>query len=209
MRPVSVAVVDDDADMRRTLAALLDRQPDMRCAGAFASAEEALRAVPAVCPDLVLMDINLPGMSGVECVRALSSKMPGVQIVMLTVYDDDDDIFNSLQAGALGYLLKPVRSAALAEAIRDVHRGGAPMSARIARRVVQAFKKPVPPSGDLADLTPREREVLDLLAKGHQSKEIAAQLAMSYWTVETPVAHIYRKLHVRSRAQAVARFLGS
>ena len=206
--PISVAVVDDDADMRRTLAALLDRQPDMRCAGTFASSEEALRGIPSLRPNLVLMDINLPGMSGVECVRALSSKMPGLQIVMLTVYDDDDDVFNSLQAGALGYLLKPLQSAALAEAIREVHSGGAPMSTKIARRVVQAFKKPAPPADEIADLTPREREVLDLLAKGYQSKEIAVQLAMSYWTVETHVAHIYQKLHVRSRAQAVAKYLG-
>jgi DNA-binding NarL/FixJ family response regulator len=204
---IAVAVVDDDADMRRTLAAILNRQPDMRCAGAFTSAEEALRAIPALRPDLVLMDINLPGMSGVECVRVLSSRVPGLQIVMLTVYDDDDDVFNSLQAGALGYLLKPVQSAALADAIREVHGGGAPMSTRIARRVVQAFKRTERPVGGTADLTSREREVLDLLAKGYQSKEIACQLGMSYWTVETHVAHIYRKLHVRSRAQAVARFL--
>jgi DNA-binding NarL/FixJ family response regulator len=206
---ISVAVVDDDADMRRTLAAFLDRQPDLRCAGTFATAEEAQRMIPVVRPDLVLMDINLPGMSGVECVRALSSQMPGLQIMMLTVYDDDDDVFNSLQAGALGYLLKPVQSAVLAEAIREVHGGGAPMSTKIARRVVQAFKKAETPSGGIVDLTPREREVLDLLAKGYQSKEIAVQLAMSYWTVETHVAHIYRRLHVRSRAQAVAKFLGA
>jgi DNA-binding NarL/FixJ family response regulator len=206
---ISVAVVDDDADMRRTLAAFLDRQPDLCCAGTFATGEEAQRMIPVVRPDLVLMDINLPGMSGVECVRALSSQMPGIQIVMLTVYDDDDDVFNSLQAGAFGYLLKPVQSSVLAEAIREVHSGGAPMSTQIARRVVQAFKKAGAPSCGLANLTPRERDVLDLLAKGYQSKEIAVQLAMSYWTVETHVAHIYRRLHVRSRAQAVAKFLGA
>ncbi|MEI7902390.1 MAG: response regulator transcription factor [bacterium] len=207
--PISVAIVDDDADMRRTLEAILQRQPATRCIGAFASAEEALQAIPKLNPQLVLMDINLPGMSGVECVRLLSLQMPSLLIVMLTVYDDDDDVFNSLAAGASGYLLKPVRSASLLEAIEEVYTGGAPMSTKIARRVVQAFKKPAPPSSDVSDLTVREREVLDLLAKGYQSKEIATQLVMSYWTVETHVAHIYQKLHVRSRAQAVAKYFGA
>lgn len=206
--PISIVVVDDDADMRRTLEAILQRQPHLRCAGTFGSAEEALRGIPPLRPDLVLMDINLPGLSGVECVRQLAQEMPALPIVMLTVYDDDDDVFNSLAAGATGYLLKPVRSDALLEAIDEVHAGGAPMSTKIARRVVQAFKKPVAAPADIADLTGRERDVLDLLAKGYQSKEIAANLSMSYWTVETHVAHIYRKLHVRSRAQAVAKYLG-
>ncbi len=208
-KPITLAIVDDDADMRRTLEAILQRQPAMRCVGTFGSAEEALRSIPTLCPQLILMDINLPGMSGVECVRHLTQHMPGLQIVMLTVYDDDDDVFNSLAAGASGYLLKPVRAAALVEAIEEVHAGGAPMSTKIARRVVQAFKKPAPSPSDVPDLTAREREVLDLLAKGFQSKEIATQLTMSYWTVETHVAHIYQKLHVRSRAQAVAKYLGT
>ena len=207
--PITVAIVDDDADMRRTLEAILRGQPATRCVGAFGSPEEALQAIPRLKPQLVLMDINMPGMSGVECVRLLAQQMPELQIVMLTVYDDDDDVFNSLAAGATGYLLKPVRAASLLEAIEEVHAGGAPMSTKIARRVVQAFKKPAPAPGDVSDLTAREREVLDLLAKGYQSKEIAALLSMSYWTVETHVAHIYQKLHVRSRAQAVARYLGT
>lgn len=207
--PIQIAIVDDDADMRRTIHAILQRQPEMQCVGMFSCAESALIDIPRLKPDLVLMDINLPGMSGVECVRTLSQQLPGVLIVMLTVYDDDDDVFNSLAAGASGYLLKPVRASALVEAIEEVHAGGAPMSTKIARRVVQAFKKPVQAPNEVADLTVREREVLDLLAKGFQSKEIATELTMSYWTVETHVAHIYQKLHVRSRAQAVAKYLGS
>ena len=207
--PINIAIVDDDADMRRTLHAILQRQANMRCVGTFGSAESAIVDIPKLKPELVLMDINLPGISGVECVRTLSQQMPGLLIVMLTVYDDDDDVFNSLAAGASGYLLKPVRAQALVEAIEEVYAGGAPMSTKIARRVVQAFKKPVQAPNEVADLTVREREVLDLLAKGFQSKEIATELTMSYWTVETHVAHIYQKLHVRSRAQAVAKYLGS
>lgn len=206
--PITIAIVEDDAEMRRSLAAIVGRQASMRCVGAYATAEEAVREIPSLAPKLVLMDINLPGMNGVECVRHLSQRAPQSQIVMLTVYDDADAIFNSLAAGAIGYLLKPVRSAELIEAIAEVHAGGAPMSTKIARRVVQAFKKPAPAPAEAPELTDRERQVLDLLAKGYQSKEIASQLGVSYWTVETHVAHIYQKLHVRSRAQAVAKFLG-
>lgn len=207
--PIDIVIVDDDADMRRTLHAILQRQANMRCIGTFSSAEAALIDIPKLKPELVLMDINLPGMSGVECVRTLSQQMPGLLIVMLTVYDDDDDVFNSLAAGASGYLLKPVRAQALVEAIEEVYAGGAPMSIKIARRVVQAFKKPAQATNEVSDLTVREREVLDLLSKGFQSKEIGTELGMSYWTVETHVAHIYQKLHVRSRAQAVAKYLGN
>lgn len=207
--PIDIVIVDDDADMRRTLHAILQRQANMRCIGTFSSAEAAFIDIPKLKPELVLMDINLPGMSGVECVRTLSQQMPGLLIVMLTVYDDDDDVFNSLAAGASGYLLKPVRAQALVEAIEEVYAGGAPMSIKIARRVVQAFKKPVQATNEVSDLTVREREVLDLLSKGFQSKEIGTELGMSYWTVETHVAHIYQKLHVRSRAQAVAKYLGN
>ena len=207
--PITIAIVDDDADVRRSVATILKHQPDMRCLGTFPSAEEALQAIPTLKPQLVLMDINLPGMRGVECVAKLSKLMPGLQIVMLTVYDDDDDIFNSLAAGASGYLLKPVRTETLVAAIREVHAGGSPMSMKIARRVVQTFKKPLPDNNQVADLTARELEILELLAKGFQSKEIGAQINISYWTVVTHVTHIYEKLHVRSRAEAVAKFLGA
>jgi DNA-binding NarL/FixJ family response regulator len=208
--PISVAIVEDDAEVRRSLINIINREAGMNCAGAFASAEEALGQAPGLRPQILLMDINLPGMSGIECVRGLSEVMPELQIVMLTVYHDSNAIFESLAAGAIGYLLKPVPAAKLTQAIRDARAGGAPMSTKIARQVVQAFKKPAPTEhGDLPELSlsSREREVLELLAKGYRSKEIATQLAIAHCTVASHVAHIYQKLHVRSRAEAVAKYL--
>ena len=205
---INVAIVEDDAEVRRSLINIINREAGMSCAGAFGAAREALEQIPRLRPQTVLMDINLPGMSGIECVRKLAEAVPGLQIVMLTVYHDTKAIFDSLAAGAVGYLLKPVRADELVRAIRDVRAGGAPMSTSIARQVVQAFKKPASPErGDVPDLSPREREVVELLAKGYQSKEIATQLGIAYWTVESHVAHIYQKLHVRSRAEAVAKYL--
>lgn len=205
---INVAIVEDDAEVRRSLINIINRETGMSCAGAFGTGQEALEQIPRLRPQTVLMDINLPGMSGIECVRKLAEAVPGLQIVMLTVYHDTKAIFDSLAAGAVGYLLKPVRADELVRAIRDVRAGGAPMSTNIARQVVQAFKKPASPErGDVPDLSPREREVLELLAKGYQSKEIATQLGIAYWTVESHVAHIYQKLHVRSRAEAVAKYL--
>ena len=205
---INVAIVEDDVEVRRSLINIINRETGMSCAGAFGAAREALEQIPRLRPQTVLMDINLPGMSGIECVRKLAEAVPGLPIVMLTVYHDTKAIFDSLAAGAIGYLLKPVRADELVRAIRDVRSGGAPMSTNIARQVVQAFRKPASPErGDVPDLSPREREVLELLAKGYQSKEIATQLDIAYWTVESHVAHIYQKLHVRSRAQAVAKYL--
>lgn len=207
-KTISVAVVEDDADVRHSLISILNGEPCLTCVGAFESGEEALKNIPGRSqpPQLVLMDINLPGMSGIECVRQLTTIHPGIQVLMLTVYHDSDDIFDSLAAGAIGYLLKPVRAVELVQAIQEVHAGGAPMSTKIARQVVQAFKKSEPQPADLPDLSPREHEVISLLAKGFQSKEIAAQLGIGYWTIETHISHIYQKLHVRTRAQAVAKF---
>ncbi|MCX6887674.1 MAG: response regulator transcription factor [Verrucomicrobia bacterium] len=205
---ITVAIVEDDVEVRHSLIDIINREAGMSCAGAFGTAREALEQIPELRPQTVLMDINLPGMSGVECARKLAVAVPGLQIVMLTVYHDSKAIFDSLAAGAVGYLLKPVRTDELVRAIRDVRAGGAPMSTNIARQVVQAFKKPAPPERrDVPDLSPREREVLELLAKGYQSKEIATLLGIGYWTVESHVGHIYQKLHVRSRAEAVARYL--
>ena len=205
---INVAIVEDDVEVRRSLINIINRETGMSCAGAFGTAQEALEQIPRLRPQTVLMDINLPGMSGIECVRKLAEAVPGLPIVMLTVYHDTKAIFDSLAAGAIGYLLKPVRADELVRAIRDVRAGGAPMSTNIARQVVQAFKKPASPErGDVPDLSPREREVVELLAKGYQSKEIATQLGIAYWTVESHVAHIYQKLHVRSRAEAVAKYL--
>lgn len=159
-------------------------------------------------PQLVLMDINLPGMNGVECVRQLTAKLPEMQIIMLTVYDDDNDIFDSLAAGATGYLLKPVKAAELIEAIKVIHAGGAPMSMPIARKVVQTFKRPPTQKVGLPELSQREIEVLQLLSQGMLTKEIADKLDISYWTVVQHVRHIYEKLQVRTRTEAVAKFFG-
>jgi DNA-binding NarL/FixJ family response regulator len=154
------------------------------------------------------MDINLPGLSGVECVRRLKPVLPAAQIIMLTVYQNTEHIFNALAAGATGYLLKQTRPADLLAAVRDVHGGGSPMSSHIARKIVQSFQRPVPTARDTANLSPRESEVLDFLAKGYLYKEIADKMGLTYATVHTHVRHIYEKLHVRSRTEAVARHLG-
>ena len=204
----TVAIVEDDADVRDSLSAVLERARGIRYVGGFGSGEDALRELPALMPEVLLMDINLPGMSGVECVRKLGHLLPGTHILMLTVHDDADSIFDALSAGASGYLLKPVRAAELLAAIRDVHAGGAPMSSNIARKVVQSFNKTAPRDDGSQNLWPREREVLELLAKGFIYKEIADQLGIGYSTVHTHIERIYGKLHVQSRAQAVAKFHG-
>ncbi len=209
--PVSIAIVEDDAGMRSSLEEILAGDAELVCVGSFPSGEDALVHLPSLRPRVVLMDINLPGMSGVECVNRLADLLPDAQIIMLTVYDDTDVIFQSLAAGAGGYLLKPVRRAQLLEAIRDILRGGAPMSSTIARCVVQTFRKPVPTrqgEDEIAQLSPREREILELLAQGLLLKEIAQHFSVSHATIQTHIGRIYRKLHVHSRAQAVARLQG-
>ena len=207
----SIAIVEDDAGMRGSLVEILTSDPQFACVGAFPSGEDALAELPALRPQVVLMDINLTGISGVECVPLLANLLPDAHIIMITVYDDTDVIFQSLAAGASGYLLKPVRRKQLLDAIHDVLRGGAPMSSTIARCVVQAFRKPIAPKpgGDEIDqLSPREREILELLAKGLLLKEIADHLSSSHATIQTHIGRIYKKLHVHSRAQAVARLQG-
>ncbi|MCB1209123.1 MAG: response regulator transcription factor [Verrucomicrobiales bacterium] len=206
--PIRVAIVEDDPGIRRGLVAILARAPEVSCVGQFVSGEEALAGLPGLEPRVILMDINLPGMSGVECVGRLSGKLPQAHIVMLTVHEDTDAIFNSLAAGASGYLLKPPRAAELLDAIRDVFTGGAPMSAYIARKVVQSFKKAPTAVSEAECLSPRESEILELLAQGLAYKEIAAQLTVSYATVRTHIERIYTKLHVHSRSHAVAKYLG-
>jgi DNA-binding NarL/FixJ family response regulator len=205
--PVTVAVVEDDDALRSYFVEMLDIVPQLACVGAFADAEQALAALPGLCPAVVLMDINLPGMSGVECVRQLSQVLPATLVIMVTVYDNSDSVFDSLAAGASGYLVKPVQPEQLVAAIEEVRAGGAPMSMNIARRVVQTFQKPVAAAAaDDSQLGPREVEILALLAKGLLKKEIAEHLNISYWTVQTFVGRIYKKLQVRSRSQAVAKF---
>ncbi len=205
---VRVALVEDDPAVRSGLHLLLDNSDSCQCVGAFASGEEALEGLPALKPDVVLMDINLPGMSGIDCIRRLKSSNPALQIMMLTVFEDHDRIFQSLSAGASGYLLKQTPPAKLLEAIKELHQGGSPMSTQIARRVVEAFRKPAPSQDNSSGLSPREREIIALLAKGYLYKEIADQLRLSVETIRTHVHNTYEKLHVRTRTEAVMKVYG-
>jgi DNA-binding NarL/FixJ family response regulator len=204
---VKVAIVDDDEGIRTSLAALIRRAPALKLAGDYPDAETALKEIPRHPPDVVLMDINLPGIKGVECVRQLKSTLPQVQFLMLTVYEDSDSLFNSLKAGASGYLLKRTASARLLEAIRDVHGGGSPMTPQLARRVVQFFSKPAEGELSASRLTPGEREFLDQLANGYAYKEIADRMKISIDTVRSYVRTVYEKLHVHSRTEAVVKYL--
>jgi DNA-binding NarL/FixJ family response regulator len=203
---IDVALVEDDGRVRASLARLLDRSGGVRCVSQHASAEDALLALPGVRPAVVLMDVKLPGLDGVECVRRLKALLPDVQVIMLTVYQDNDVIFAALAAGATGYLLKRTPGAELIASIREVHAGGSPMSSHIARKVVQSFRAPAPAPGT-ETLTPREREVLDLLSKGYLYKEIAEALHVAYDTVHSHVRKIYEKLQVNTRTRAAALHL--
>jgi DNA-binding NarL/FixJ family response regulator len=206
--PITVSIVEDQEPLRKTLARVLNRAEGFKCISHFGSAEEAIKEIPKNPPELVLMDINLPGLNGVECVRQLKEKLPKLLIMMLTVYEDTENIFNALAAGAAGYMLKRTPRAELLEAIKEAHRGGSPMTTHIARLVVQSFQKPVQaPDPGIENLSPREQEVLDCLAQGLIYKEIADKLNISYETVHTYIRRIYEKLQVRTRTEAVARFL--
>lgn len=205
---ISVSIVEDDSGVRSMLAKLINSSPGYRCVSEHADAESALIEIPKLKPDVALMDINLPGISGVECVRRLKPALPGTQVIMLTVYQNTEHIFNALAVGATGYLLKQTPPAELLAAIRDVHEGGSPMSSHIARKIVQSFQQPESASREMETLSQREAQVLDLLAKGFLYKEIADAMKVSYATVHTHIRHIYEKLHVRSRTQAVAKHLG-
>ena len=202
-----VSIVEDDKRIRTSLTLLIESAPGFRCLGAYATGEEALRLIPANPPEVVLMDINLPRMSGVECVRRLKMALPGIQVIMLTVYNDEDLIFQALEAGASGYLLKGLSSDKIVEAIEEVKRGGAPLSSYIARKVVQSFLKARPLLRHTENLSQRERQVLDYAAKGYINKEIADALSISLETVRSHLKSIYEKLHVRSRTEAVVKHL--
>lgn len=204
---IKVAIVDDDVGIRSTLSVLIKRASGLKLVGEFGNAETALKELPTLLPDVVLMDINLPGMKGYECVRQLKEAHSAMQFLMLTVYEDSESLFNSLRAGASGYLLKRTAAARLLEAIRDVHEGGSPMSPQLARRVVQFFSKPAPESASLAKLTPAEREFLSQLANGYPYKEIADRMNISIDTVRSYVRTVYEKLHVHSRTEAVVKYL--
>ena len=207
--PITVSIVEDNDQLRGTLARVINRSEGFQCLGDFGSAEAALEGLPKQPPNVVLMDINLPGMNGVECVRKLKEILPKTHAIMLTVYEDTDNIFNALAAGATGYMLKRTPKDELLEAIRDVLKGGSPMTTHIARKVVQSFQRAPAVSSAMeeANLSPREKEVLDLLAQGHLYKEIAEKLGISYETVHTYIRRIYEKLQVRTRTEAVAKFL--
>ena len=205
--PISVSIVEDNDKLRATLARVLDRADGFCCASQYANAEDALKDLPQVRPEVVLMDINLPGMNGVECVRQLKTLLPEMQVMMLTVYEDTENIFNALAAGASGYLLKRTSSKELLEAIRDVYRGGSPMTMHIARKVVQSFRKSAAMAQNTENLSEREQQVLDLLSQGLIYKEIADKLGISYETVHTYIRRVYEKLQVRTRTEAVAKFL--
>jgi RNA polymerase sigma factor (sigma-70 family) len=205
--PITVSIVEDNEQLRGTLARVLSRADGFRCLSQYADAESALEGLSKEPSEVVLMDINLPGMNGVECVRRLKTAAPKTQVVMLTVYEDTDNIFNALAAGAAGYLLKRTKSAELLEAIREVQRGGSPMTTHIARKVTQSFQRAGLSSKSTENLSDREQEVLDCLSQGFLYKEIAEKLGISYETVHTYIRRIYEKLQVRTRTEAVAKFL--
>lgn len=208
---IRVSIVDDDTPARQILAGWLQNAEEFTFVSDYASAEEAMPKLPEDKPDVVLMDINMTGLSGIECVRQLKPMMPSTQFMMLTVYEDTDHIFDALVAGANGYLLKRTTREDLFSAILEIHAGGSPMTSNIARKVVQHFHPSVPaPSAEAPgnDLSSREHEVLELLARGDLYKEIAENLGLSVTTVNTYIRRIYEKLQVRSRGQAVARYVG-
>src|SRR5580658_5372107 len=203
---ITVSIVEDNEKLRGTLARVLNRADGFRCVSQYPSAEDALKGLPEAKPDVVLMDINLPGINGVECVRQLKKIAPQILIIMLTVYEDTDNIVDALTAGASGYLLKRTTGPELLDAIREVHRGGSPMTTHIARKVVQSLQKNAP-AQPAENLSEREQQVLDLLSKGLMYKEIADKLQISYETVHTYIRRTYEKLRVRTRTEAVAKFL--
>ena len=218
-QPIRIAVVEDDAGLRDTFQQIFGSVPDFRVVGGWADGESAVRQLPAKSPDVVLMDINLPGMSGIECLRQLKETLPKVRVIMVTVYDDNDSLFQSLVAGADGYLLKRATRLRLLDSVREIVSGGAPISPQMARRMVEYFHhlkeqgtdKPadaVAASMDLRGLTAREQAVLAKLAEGFAPKEVATELGITWDTVRNHTTNIYTKLHVHSRSEAILKYLG-
>ena len=203
---IRTSIVDDDAVSRGLWADWINQAPGFSCISEYGDAEQAEEPLLLECPDVVLMDINLPGRSGIECVRRLKPQAPKTQFVMLTAYGDPDFVFEALAAGATGYLLKRTNRAVLLEALREVHAGGSPMTSIVARQVVQFLQQSRAPITQADRLSDREQEILQLLGRGRQNKEIVDQLKISPSTVATHIRRIYEKLHVHSRAEAVGKF---
>ena len=204
-----IAIVEDNRVIRESLAEFVQRDPDCKCVYAGATAAAALKEIPKFQPDIVLMDIQLPDISGIECTAQLKQLMPAVQIIMVTVYEDTDRIYKALRAGACGYLLKRCTPEELIDAIHEVKQGGAPMSREIARKVIASFREPATSVTEVEGLSPREREILELLANGYPNKEIAARVGLTDGTVRWHLRHVYNKLHVRSRMEAALKFLST
>ena len=197
-----IAIVDDNKVVRESLMEFVQADPEFKCVYSGATAEDALKHIPKLQPDIVLMDIQLPDASGIECTAGLKQLMPGVQIIMVTVYEDTERIYKALRAGACGYLLKRCSPVELVAAIREVQQGGAPMSREIARKVISSFQEPGNTAAEVEGLSPREREILELVAAGHPNKQIAARVGLADGTVRWHLRHVYNKLHVRSRTVA-------
>lgn len=204
---IRVAIVEDNDKIRDGLVVLIDGSNGFQIVAAYRNGEDALHHLPAARPDVVLMDIHLPKMSGIECVEKLKEKSPALQIMMLTMYEDDEQVFKSIVAGATGYMLKRTPPTELLGAIQELHDGGSPMSDQIARKVVKAFQQMGKSSKETENCTDREMEILSYLAKGYNDKEIAEQFFLSIKTVRTHLRNIYQKLHVRSRTEAVLKYL--
>jgi DNA-binding NarL/FixJ family response regulator len=205
--PISVAIVEDSRDLRVGMSYILEGSSTCRCVGAFPRAEGLLDRISELRPEVVLMDIGLPQISGVEATRLIKKSHPEVEIVILSVFEDDENIFQAICAGAGGYVTKPVMPQRLLEVVQEAADGATPLSPHIARKVLRLFKKHIPVPGADYDLTPREREVLELLVGGHDFKEVADRLVVSVYTVRAHIRNIYEKLHVHSKSQAVAKAL--
>lgn len=211
-KPIEVAIVEDNEALGESLQRVVESIPDARCIGVWGSAEEGLKKIDAFRPSIVLMDINLPGMSGIEATALLKRHLPDIQVIIVTVHREHEKIFDALKAGACGYLIKRSRAADVRQAILDVHSGGAPMSAEIARRVVEAFHQGPARSEEgqeVVNLSQRETSVAQLIAEGLANKEIADRLGISTETVRGHLKNIYEKLHVRSRTEAAVKYLDS
>lgn len=205
-KPVTVSIVDDDCELTAKISDYLNKTSSYRCISSYASAEEALAQLPKDSPDVVLMDINLGGMNGIECVRRLRPSLPQTPVVMLTVFEDTDKIFRAIASGASGYLLKRMPPSKLLDAIAEVAGGGSPMSAPIARKVIQLLQSMPIPNDNTVDLSDRERQVLEAMAAGQLYKQIADELGVSIHTVRSYIRRIYEKLHVRTRTEAIAKY---